>query len=93
VQVGKQVAFIVAVVTALIELGGIWHELHHLRQEQVKNQYYAIPKEARAKISEKGKASLQSSSTVLIDGPVDVEVRNSSIDVEVQNTVPVEIQR
>ena len=95
VQAAKQIAAFVVVVVVLIELGGIWNELHHIREEQVRNQYYAIPKESRAKISEKNKAGLLSSSTLMIDEPLEVNVQNSSIDVEVQNSlpIPVEIQR
>ena len=70
-----------AIVVVILELGGIWHEIHQMQSEQVKNALYALPKEQRNTLAAK---RLESSSfvngevaidgSVKLDEPVTVEI-------------------
>jgi hypothetical protein len=37
----RAIAKAAALVVVILELGGIWHEIHQMRSEQVKNALYA----------------------------------------------------
>jgi hypothetical protein len=67
-----------ALVVVILELGGIWHEIHQMRSEQVKNALYAFPMERRNVLREAAAKRLESSSfvdgTVKLDEPVTVEI-------------------
>jgi hypothetical protein len=66
-----------ALVVVVLELGGIWHEIHQMRSEQVKNALYALPKERRNALRGAAAERLESSSfvngEVAIDGPVTLD--------------------
>lgn len=72
-------------IALLIELGGIWNELHHIRTEQVKNALYALPPSTQRAARRHGTAkSLEATSkiegSVSIDGAVQLE---QPVDVEI----------
>lgn len=68
----------------VVELGGIWHELHHIRLEQVKNALYALPQQ-RQDALRRTMAGKRLESTAHIDGDV-------AIDGDVNLTQPVEVE-
>ena len=74
----------VALVGIISELGGIWHDVHQMRDEQVKNALYALPKERRDALRGTA-ASRKRESTVFVDGEV-------SIDGSVELDQPVEVE-
>jgi hypothetical protein len=76
-----------AVVAVILELGGIWHELHHIRSEQVKNALYASPFE-RSDSFRRSKIGKRLESTAYVDGDVSIEG-----DVNLSEPVEVEIER
>lgn len=73
----RTIAKAAALVVVILELGGIWHEIHQMRSEQVKNALYALPKERRNALRGAAAKRLESSSfvdgTVAIDGPVKLD--------------------
>jgi len=81
----KSAAFVILVV----ELGGIWNELHHVRTEQVKNAWYALPFEVQQRIPAKFIKKWESTSDV--EGSVTVE-GSVSIDGDVDLNEPVEVE-
>ena len=86
----RAIAIAAALVVVISELGGIWHEIHLMRSEQVKNAMYALPKERRNALRGAAAKRLESSSfvggevevngTVTIDGPVEL---NEPVEVEI----------
>ena len=69
----------------LVELGGIWKEVHQIRVEQVKNQCTPT-KEVRERVRKLPKAdqvkrNYESTSNVEVDGSV--EIANQPIEVEI----------
>lgn len=82
-----------ALLIVIMELGGIWKEIHQLRNEQVKNAWYALPEEGRKRLkgtlAQKRRESTSFvNGDVSIDGTVDVE---GTVDVD--QPVEVEIDR
>lgn len=73
----RAIAKAAALVVVILELGGIWHEIHQMRSEQVKNALYAFPKDRRNALRGAAAKRLESSSfvdgTVSIDGPVKLD--------------------
>lgn len=88
----RAIAVAAALVVVISELGGIWHEIHQMRIEQVKNATYALPKERRNALPGAAARRLESSSfvdgTVAIDGSVTVDG-----PVELDEPVTVEIDQ
>lgn len=80
----RSIAIAAALVVVISELGGIWHEIHLMRSEQVKNATYQLSKERRNALPEAAVKRLESSSfvngTVGIDGPVEL---NEPVEVEI----------
>jgi hypothetical protein len=80
----RTIAKAAALVVVILELGGIWHEIHQMRSEQVKNALYALPTERRNVIRGAAAKRLESSSfvngEVAIDGPVEL---NEPVTVEI----------
>ena len=73
----RAIAKATALAAVILELGGIWHEIHQMRSEQVKNALYALPKERRNALRGVAAKRLESSSfvngEVAIDGPVKLD--------------------
>ena len=73
----RTIAKAAALIVVILELGGIWHEIHQMRSEQVKNALYALPTERRNVIRGAAAKRLESSSfvngEVAIDGPVELD--------------------
>lgn len=73
----RAIAKAAALVVVILELGGIWHEIHQVQSEQVKNALYALPKERRNALRGTSAKRLESSSfvngEVSIDGPVELD--------------------
>ena len=73
----RAIAKATALVVVILELGSIWHEIHQMRSEQVKNALYALPTERRNVIRGAAAKRLESSSfvngEVAIDGPVELD--------------------
>ena len=73
----------------LIELGGIWKEVHQIRVEQVKSQWYAEPQEVRERVrrlpkGEQVRKNYESTSNVVVDGgSVDVNVQDQPVEVQI----------
>lgn len=83
----RHIAKAAVALAVIIELGGIWNEVHHMRNEQVKNALYALPQARRSAL--KGTpASRHMESTTFIDGSVSVDG-----PVELNEPVEVEISR
>jgi hypothetical protein len=76
-----------AVLFAIIfELAAIWNEVHHMRNEQVKNIAYAMTKSSKGNpIIRRWESSAFVGGSVSIDGPVEV---NGTVDVN----QPVEVE-
>ena len=80
----RAIAKATALVVVILELGSIWHEIHQMRSEQVKNALYALPTERRNALRGAAAKSLESTSfvdgsvafdgTVKLDEPVTVEI-------------------
>jgi len=81
----KSAAFVILVV----ELGGIWNELHHVRTEQVKNAWYALSPEVKQRIPARYIRKWESTSDVEGNVTVDGSV---SIDGDVNLDEPVEVE-
>lgn len=67
------------------ELAGIWNEVHQMRNEQVKNIAYAMPKAKRdawkgKPMGKRWESTAFVDGSVSIDGPVDV---NQPVEVEI----------
>ena len=78
-RVNFRATFNLAVMALIaIELGGIWHDLHEMRNEQVKSAYYALP-EARRKALRGTAAQRNLESTTNVSGTVGI---NGSVEVE-----------
>ncbi len=88
----RVIAKAAALVVVILELGGIWHELHQMRSEQVKNALYALPKERRNAL--RGAAAKRLESSSFVDGAVTVD-GSVTIDgpVELDEPVTVEIDK
>jgi hypothetical protein len=74
----------VVIVAVVIELGGIWNEVHHIRNEQVKSEWYALPPEAQRTLAQRGvraKKLYESSSRADVEGSVSIE--NEPVEVEI----------
>ncbi len=73
----RAIAKAAALGVVILELGGIWHEIHQMRSEQVKNAMYALPEEHRNVLRGAAAKRLESSSfvngEVAIDGPVELD--------------------
>ena len=73
----RTIAKAAALVVVILELGGIWHEIHQMRSEQVKNALYALPTERRNALRGAAANRLESSSfvdgTVTVDGSVTID--------------------
>ena len=85
-----KVAFLFAII---FELAAIWNEVHQMRNEQVKNIAYAMPKAQRdalrrTPIGKRWESTAYVDSSVSIDGAVEV---NGTVDVN--QPVEVEIDR
>jgi hypothetical protein len=78
-------------IVLLIELGGIWREVHQVRLEQVKNQWYANTRGVRERVrnlpkekAEQVRRMYESTSDVEVDGgSVNVDINDQPIQVEV----------
>jgi hypothetical protein len=85
-----QMLFGAGFIVLLIELGGIWKEVHQVRLEQVKNQWYADTRGVRERVkklpkdkAEQVKRTYESTSDVEVDGgTVSVDIDDQPIQVE-----------
>ena len=81
----------VGFILLLVELGGIWREVHQSRLEQVKSQWYADTRGIRERVkklpndkAEQVKRIYESTSDVEVDGgSVSVDIDDQPIQVEV----------
>lgn len=72
------------VVVIAVELGGIWNEVHHIRNEQVKSEWYALTPDAQRIVARKGpkaKKLFESSSNADVEGSVSID--NEPVEVEI----------
>ena len=81
-----RVLFSLGFLVLLVELAGIWKEVHQIRVEQVKSRWYALPEQTRAQISkglpktEQRKREFESTANANVEGSVEIE--NQPIEVE-----------
>jgi hypothetical protein len=80
------------------ELGGIWIELRGVRSEQVKNAFYALPSKQMERLRSRSDRRVQNRLRLLaseiagieqhvnvdIDQPLDVEIGNQPLSVEIE---------
>jgi hypothetical protein len=83
----RSIVRVAALVVVILELGGIWSEIHQMRKEQVTNALYALPKERREALG-KTVVGRRLKSTAYVDGVVSV---NGTV--ELDQPVEVEIDR
>jgi hypothetical protein len=83
----RVIAKTAAMLAVIIELAAIWNEIHQVRNEQVKNITYALPKERRDALR-RSHASKRMESTAFVDGQVTIDGA-----VELDQPVEVEISR
>lgn len=79
----RSIVATIAFAIVIIELGGIWNEVHHMRGEQVKNALYSFPAGRRAALPATTQRHLEN--TVNVNGSVE-------IDGEVKLEEPVEVE-
>ena len=89
----RSIAKAAALFVIIFELAGIWNEVHQMRNEQVKNIAYALPKERRNALRTPAAIKRMESTAfvdgnVTIDGPVKLDG-----PVELDEPVEVEIDR
>jgi hypothetical protein len=88
----RSIAKAVVLLAIVCELAGIWNEVHHMRNEQVKNIAYAMTKSSKGdrmnRIIRRWESTAYVDGSVSIDGPVEV---NGTVDVN--QPVEVEIDR
>lgn len=85
----RAIAKAAALVVVILELGGIWYEIHQMRSEQVKNALYALPTERRNAL--RGAAANRLESSSFVDGTVTVD-GSVTIDGPVKLDEPVEVE-
>lgn len=83
-----RVAKTAALLAVIVELGGIWHDLHHIRDEQVKNAFYGLPDSRQATVRQNAFAKRRLQSTTNVSGDVEIDG-----EVDVAQPIDVEIER
>lgn len=81
---GRSILKWAAVVVIAAELGGIWNEVHHIRNEQVKSEWYALTPDAQRIVARRGpkaKKLYESSSNANVEGSVSID--NEPLEVEI----------
>lgn len=93
----RQIAKVVAIMIVVFELGGIWNEVHKMRQEQVKNRLYAMPEEQRKEFLGTDvdlKRRMESTSFVDGDVSIDGDVKlDEPVDVNLDEPIRVKIDQ
>jgi hypothetical protein len=78
----RQALMALVVVVVIVELGGIWHELHQVRNEQVRNALFSLPP-ARQQQMRGSRAEAVLRSTTHVDGEVSIDDAAQPIRVEI----------
>jgi hypothetical protein len=69
-------------IAVVVQLGGIWHELHQMRNEQVRSALYSLPP-ARQQQLRGSRAERMLRSTTHVDGEVSIDDAAQPIKVEI----------